>query len=225
MLRVLSRTYQLQGTLKKLQVSFQDWEHSVFGLVRKELGRLRHELEEVRRQSLFTGPSQSERRIMARISELLSREETMEKQRSRITWLKEGDRNTKFFQAKAKERTKVNRISGLRTPDGGMVTEQAQLESLATEFYSDLFTAQENSAPEEILPHVPIRVTEVMNEALEAPYTAQEVERALFMMGANKAPGPDGFTAGFFQHHWELVGPSVTSAVLNFWKVVECQKA
>jgi len=36
------------------------------------------------------------------------------------------------------------------------------------------------------------------------------------MMGPNKAPGPDGFTAGFFQTHWDLVGPCVTRAVLNF---------
>jgi hypothetical protein len=36
------------------------------------------------------------------------------------------------------------------------------------------------------------------------------------MMGANKAPGPDGMTAGFFQFHWESVGQSVTSAVLHF---------
>jgi hypothetical protein len=38
-----------------------------------------------------------------------------------------------------------------------------------------------------------------MDEELHKPYTAKEVRKALFMMGANKAPGPDGLTAGFFQ--------------------------
>ena len=61
---------------------------------------------------------------MARISELLAREETMEKQRSRITWLKEGDRNTKLFQAKSKERAKTNQIVGLWSTEGVLVTEQ-----------------------------------------------------------------------------------------------------
>jgi hypothetical protein len=83
-----------------------------------------------------------------------------------------------------------------------MVTEQDQLEALASDFCRDLFTAQPESYPEEILTQVPVRVTNLMNEALESPFTGQEVERALFMMGANKAPGPDGFTAGFYQAHW-----------------------
>ena len=43
-----------------------------------------------------------------------------------------------------------------------------------------------------------------MNEALDRAFTAKEVENALFMMGVNKAPGPDGFKAGFFQHHWDV---------------------
>ena len=69
---------------------------------------------------------------------------------------------------------------------------------------------------------MPTRVSSEMNEALDRPYTAQEVERALFSMGTCKAPGPDGFIAGFYQTHWETVGPSITNAVLDFfeWRAV-----
>ena len=35
-------------------------------------------------------------------------------------------------------------------------------------------------------------------------------------MGKCEASGPDGFPAGFFQHYWDIVGPVVTKAVLQF---------
>jgi hypothetical protein len=55
-----------------------------------------------------------------------------------------------------------------------------------------------------------------MAELLERAFTSEEVEAALFQMGSNKAPGADGFTAGFFQKHWTLVKGKVVSAVLGF---------
>jgi hypothetical protein len=90
------------------------------------------------------------------------------------------------------------------------------LEDLANDFYKELFSAQPELSVQEILDHVPVRVTAPTNDALDAPYTAQEVDKALAMMGVNKAPGPDEFTAGFFQTHWASIGSSVTNVVLHF---------
>ncbi|XP_040379850.1 uncharacterized protein LOC121054416 [Oryza brachyantha] len=168
--------------------------------------------EDVRTLAQF----QSERKLMARLAELLSREETMERQRSRINWLKDGDRNTKFFQAFARERSRVNKITGLRTSDGLLATAQSEMERLVVSFYKDLFSAQCNSEPDEVLQHVKARVTDGMNEQLLKPFSGEEVKKALFLMGPNKSPGPDGFTAGFYQHHWEVIGPSLTRSVLDF---------
>jgi hypothetical protein len=100
--------------------------------------------------------------------------------------------------------------------DGTMVTEQHELESVAQAFYMNLFTAQDLLEPGTILQHVPVKVKNEMNDVLNLPFTAKEVERALFMMGASKAPGPDGFTMSFYQHHWDILGPSITREVLDF---------
>lgn len=153
---------------------------------------------------------------MSRMSELLSREEIMFKQRSRLDWLKEGDRNTAFFHAKSRERAQTNRISALRKEDGTAVTSQEDMETEAMDFYLRLFTRQEELDPGPILNCVPERVTSQMNDLLLKPFKEEEVREALFMMNPNKAPGPDGLTAGFYQHHWELIRPAVTRAVLDF---------
>lgn len=132
---------QLQSTLGRVQSSLQEWEYTVFGSVTRELARLRSELEDERNRTFYSGPSRRERRLMSNISELLAREEIMAKQRSRIIWLEEGDRNTEFFHAKSKERAKCNHIKALRNAEGILVTDQKDIEGLANNFYMELFTS------------------------------------------------------------------------------------
>lgn len=93
---------------------------------------------------------------------------------------------------------------------------QEEIEVTTMEFYTHLFTRQEELDPGLIFECVPTKGTAHMNDFLLKPLTTDEVREALFMMGANKASGPDRLTAGFFQFHWDTVGTSVTKAVLNF---------
>jgi hypothetical protein len=58
-------------------------------------------------------------------------------------------------------------------------------------------------------------VTEEMNESLIAPFTVEDVKKAVFQIGDLKAPGPDGLHAIFYKKFWNLVGDDITAAVLK----------
>lgn len=119
--------YDLQTSLGDVQRSLQNWNTHSFGSVRKKLAKFQKELEDERGRSILAGPSRRERRLIHDISELLAREEIMERQRSRIQWSKEGDRNTSFFQAKVRGRAKQNKISSLLMEDSSVATKQKDL--------------------------------------------------------------------------------------------------
>lgn len=71
---------------------------------------------------------------------------------------------------------------------------------------------------DELLACVPIRVNDAMNVELDKNFTEEEVRAALFQMAPSKAPGVDGFMAGFFQRHWELLRGDIVSAILDFFE-------
>lgn len=79
--------------------------------------------------------------------------------------------------------------------------EPAEVKEEISSFYENMYTSQGYRPMNELLDCVTPRVTEPMNEFLEKDYVAAEVKQALFDMAPSKAPGLDGFTAGFYQRH------------------------
>jgi hypothetical protein len=50
-----------------------------------------------------------------------------------------------------------------------------------------------------------VQVSHEENELLVKAFTVDEVREAIFQMEHNKAPGPDGFPAEFYQACWEII--------------------
>ena len=50
---------------------------------------------------------------------------------------------------------------------------------------------------------------------LTAPYTREEVKKALFQIGDMKAPGPNGLHAVFYKRFWHILGEELTDEVLE----------
>jgi hypothetical protein len=152
--------------------------------------------------------------IVKQLREALRQEETWMRQRSRVRWLKEGDRNTAYFHAQAAQRKRINKIANLRRLDGSVCVNEAEDKCEVHAFYQNLYTSQGFSDLGQLLDFVPEKVSMGMNELLTNPFSSEEV-MALFQMAPSKAPRVDGFTAGFFQRHWNLVQHKIVPQ--QFW--------
>ncbi|XP_042974685.1 uncharacterized protein LOC122306318 [Carya illinoinensis] len=68
---------------------------------------------------------------------------------------------------------------------------------------------------DQVISGVEQRIADDMLLSLNREFLREEVDVALKQMSPFKAPGPDGFSASFYQDHWEIVGAEVSQAVLD----------
>ena len=146
----------------------------------------------------------------------LEKEDEMWRQRSRLNWFREGDRNTSFYHAKALARYTKNYIKGLFDEHGNWQEDETKIGEVVVDFYSKLFTSNRPDNFTELLDAIQPKVLTNMNEELTQTFTAQEVRVALKQMYPLKALGPDGMPLIFFHHFWNTCGAVVTTTVLEF---------
>jgi hypothetical protein len=83
--------------LQTLQGKLSDWGAQEFGCLARTIRKLRQKLEKLRRSSTGRGPTEEERAVVKKLRLALHREEIWMHQRSRVAWIREGDRNTSYF--------------------------------------------------------------------------------------------------------------------------------
>jgi len=145
------------------------------------------------------------------------REETYLAMRSRIQWLREGDKNTKFFHATTIQRRQRNRISMLKDEHLGWIRDSTQLKCITQTYFEQLYRSIGFRDYQPVLTQCHQVIIADMNAILTAVVTREEVKQAAFQLGANKAPGPDGFNGLFFHNHWDIIHDDIYTSVNNFF--------
>lgn len=134
--------------------------------------------------------------------QLLTHESLFWKQKSRVDWLKGGDRNTKFFHLTTLVRHRRNRIESLKNSEGNYVIEKEELQSLVIDYFNSLFQDDHHLTQSYQVDNLFPDIMGWEMDAIGNPTTKDEVKHAVFVIGDLKTPGPDGFPAIFFQKCW-----------------------
>jgi hypothetical protein len=220
-------SFILAKKLQALKVKIKEWNSEVLGNVgarnmawAEEL-KLLDSFEEIR--GLSEEEKERKRRLVSDLECSLLQEEICWRQKSRIRWLKEGDKCTKFFHQVANANRRHNSIDSLIV-NGLPTSDPNTINSHIVNFYQSLFSESSSWRPS--VDNLEFEVLSVDKAAsLEDPFEEREVREVILGMDRDKAPGPDGFSLAFFQDCWEVVKGDFMAVFADFHshgKFVKC---
>ncbi|KAL0293769.1 UNVERIFIED_CONTAM: Retrovirus-related Pol polyprotein from type-2 retrotransposable element R2DM [Sesamum angustifolium] len=122
-------------------------------------------------------------------------EQIMLRQRAKLQWLKGGDQCSKIFFRRVATRRANKRVFQISDDNGNEQTDPTVISSIFVDFFQD------DEA-----------------QAIIRPVKIDEVKTAFFDIEEDKAPGPDGFSSGFFKAAWPVVGGEVSKAIIDFFR-------
>ena len=147
-------------------------------------------------------------------------EEVYWKQKSRINWLRSGDRNTRYFHAVTKRRKVKNTINSIQDEQGVIYRGHSEISQVAVNYFKNLY-ASEGTDPHQyvrVFQNLQQRVTTKMNQDLTRMVTEEEVFTAVMDIGAQRTPGPDGFSTVFYHHYWDDIKEEIMKEITEFFE-------
>ncbi|KAL0434455.1 UNVERIFIED_CONTAM: hypothetical protein Slati_2779800 [Sesamum latifolium] len=150
----------------------------------------------------------------------LKMEQSMLQQRAKLQWLKGGDQCPRVFFRRVTTRRAQQKIFQIHDENGGLLMDEVAVAREFVGYYERLLGGQRRRSYNNInylrswARHV---ITEEEGQQMTGVVTRDDVKEALFDIGEDKAPGPDGFSSGFFKAAWPVIGNEVTAAIQDFF--------
>ena len=128
--------------------------------------------------------------------------------RSKVKWVEEGEKSTKFFFSLEKQNYVKKHIRKLKLNNNVVTTDQQKIKTEMEYFYSNLYKSSLNEEnvdddffPSQCMPNLSAQD----KQFCDLPITSDECFNTLNTFKKNKSPGNDGLTFEFYKQFWDLV--------------------
>ncbi|XP_062114462.1 uncharacterized protein LOC133825549 [Humulus lupulus] len=217
-----SPMFRVVSKLKKVKENLKNLNQFIIGDIGAAFSQSERELLNIKKQS-HLDPQNAQlireeaeyRKTHERLHEAYSE---FLRQKAKLIWLNLGDANTKVFHRSIRMRRLRNSVLAIRDGKGQWQDSQPEIQTAFLDYFQHLLGSEKldrKSVKRCIIREGPV-LTQESILFLKEPFRKQDIKEAVFDIPGDKAPGPDGFSSSFFQHHWDLIGEEVSDAILSF---------
>jgi len=214
----------LSQKLKLLKTKLKVWNNTVFGNVHNMVKTAEQNLallqSDIDMNGLTDSLMEQHRDAQFQMENALQIEEEYWREKSKVAWHSDGDRNTKYYHRLTKIKNTSKLITTLMNGDN-MVSDANEISGLITNHFKNIFATnnvvQDLQVNQLIDDSIPNLITDDVNTLLTSLPTPSDIHQAVLAMNKDGAPSPDGFGAVFFQCYWDIVKNDVINAVLEFF--------
>ncbi|PKI59541.1 hypothetical protein CRG98_020069 [Punica granatum] len=161
-----SKAFQLSSKLKNVKTGLRRWNKEVFGYYDTNIAGIMEKLEEIQRQHPTAEINEQEEKLIAELEENLTKKDLIWRQKSRELWLKEGDRNSKFFHLSIVIRRRSNHIAAIKDNDREWIQDHEGIGNYFLRNFQELFNTSNPTIPKDMEDLINHTITEPENECL-----------------------------------------------------------
>ncbi|GJZ28672.1 RNA-directed DNA polymerase, eukaryota [Tanacetum coccineum] len=206
------------GKLKYLKVKIREWNKNNMASRKNVKDNYMADLEVV--EGIIDNGKGNEEIVLKR-ADLVKNLQHIDKlnslemaQKAKVKWAIEGDENSSFFHGMLSKKRNALSVRGIMV-DGVWIDDPTLVKHEFLLHFSRRF-AKPDATRARIQSSFFNRLSLDQSNELESEVSNEEIKRAVWDCGTEKAPGPDGYTFRFYRHFWYLIENDVYNAVKCF---------
>ncbi|KAL9676312.1 hypothetical protein QQ045_004526 [Rhodiola kirilowii] len=212
--------------LKKARKVLKAWNWDTFGDINKKIKEANNHLSLLEKQLQDGWDDETNSKIKEinqELNDLLRYQFGMLEEKAKVSWYKDGDRNSSFFHAAIKARRAHNTIK-LAMEDGNISDDGDFIGLKASHYFENLFGEYPVPGDLQLGDLIQPAISDDDNMRLTSSPEMEEIKDSVFSMKSDSSPGPDGFTGKFFTSCWNIIKEDLKEAILGFFTGLQLPK-